>query len=497
MPSSTPGPRGLLALSPLLALALAAAGCDDYRFEAGDDDRRRCKSNAECDTEAGYACVSTGVCQKVQRLDGTAACPGEPPLSTTALGVCQGVARQICLSDGTYAEPHDRLHFIAQAIPGYAPEDTGLDCLDNDCNGLVDDGVLAPLAVNVPPIAVGHARQVCDGRGQYVDPGLDDLREQGRRGLIPDFEEPETRFDCLDNDLDGRIDEGLTAPLAFPDRQLGVLAGVRMQCVDGRLQAPEPASVPGFEVCETTFDCLDNDGDGRVDQQRDDPSCASTPRPVPPRCTVGNPQSTAPRSRCQAGLYICRDGQPVCVEAPDYTCEANEPPSPIVDVVGPIAEVCANLIDDDCDGKVDEQCLGGPCTVRDDCPGDVTLADGRVLEVTCDDRFPSPDPTIGGGLCAIDCACGACYRCRRDADDPAAECVGVCGQCDEVNAVCATMGATCVPLLPPGRPFQEGISACSLGCDSEDPESTPCRPDSVCERGIGGVFEGCVWPSAP
>ncbi len=202
------------------------------------------------------------------------------------------------------------------------------DGIDNDCNGLADEGLSR--ACDTP---CGPGTELCSG-GVWS-------------GCTAPPVAPE-RCDGIDNDCDGMIDEELTQ-LCANDCGTGVescLYGIWSGCT---------AALPEPETCDGT----DNNCDGLTDE-----GCA---------CIDGTTQPCGPDiGACRAGVQRCVAGQW------ETDCVGAVPPG---------AELCGDGIDNDCNGFVDETCLG-----TDDEPSPE------------DDPQPEPDPvtetvppTSGGG----------------------------------------------------------------------------------------------------
>ncbi len=278
------------------------------------------------------------------------------------------------------------------------------DGLDNDCDGLADDGdpgggmscgtgLLGECAAgttqcvggsiqcnqNVPasPEICDGLDNDCDGSSDEGDPGGGAMCSTGLDGLCADgisqctggvlvcnqvvFPVAEI-CDGLDNDCDGVTDDGdpgggLACSTGLP----GVCDTGITACTGGTVVCNQTVFASG-EVC----DGLDNDCDNQTDE--------------------GNPGgggacSTGLLGICDAGTLQCQGGSLNCVQ--------NTPAVP---------EICGDGLDNNCDGAIDEGC-SGPCggTV---CPGSSCVDVGGTCTYLADptDRTKAEASTICAGL---------------------------------------------------------------------------------------------------
>ena len=247
------------------------------------------------------------------------------------VGECFG-ALDVCVN-GTFV--------VCDPLAGAAPEEC--DGLDNDCDGLVDEGL------SVSECGLGqcqHTTANCaNGQPQVCDPFL---------GEAPEV------CDGQDNDCDGEVDEELgTTVCGF-----GACLHTINKCVNGAYQVCNPFNGAEPETC----DSIDNDCDGQIDEDLGMTTCGKgiCTHSVP-NCQDGlplpcNPLTGAVEEECNGldddcdgywdeglgsvscGIGACFHSEPKCVNGEINLC----------DPLAGIGDEWCNGIDDDCDGNTDE-----------------------------------------------------------------------------------------------------------------------------------------------
>ncbi len=162
-------------------------------------------------------------------------------------GVCQSAVQLKCVGNSPVCD--------YSGVPGFEEIEVSCDGLDNDCNGLTDDDLLAPPLPKKPGLCKQLA-VVCQGTSGWgsQDPAA-----------LPGYQTQESACDGQDNDCDGQTDEMAPAPATL---QAGVCAGATQLCLGSQgWQEPEYALFLNFTTdIDSQCDGLDNDCDGKTDE---------------------------------------------------------------------------------------------------------------------------------------------------------------------------------------------------------------------------------------
>lgn len=325
---------------------------------------------------------------------------GKRSLVVKLAGVTQGEAcaqageKRVCGDQNVPVTCHSEYQFCNGQVWGpCAPQAQQLaeicNGIDDDCDGVVD----GPLTQQGVPCGTGKPG-ICS-LGQIKDCVAGKV-------MCEALKQPEPEScDGLDNDCDGEVDEevvGVGSGCTPIGNQSGKCSTGTTVCQDGVSFCKADSGTP--EECNG----VDDDCDGVVDN--------------------GFGTITCGQGACLKTIKECDNGVPQTV------CTPEPPSSP---------ERCANQIDDDCDGLVDEPAVETCNGVDDDCDGNV---DDGLGTIKC-----------GIGACEVTvdkCANGKLQECEPGPKAPMEKCFdGIDDDCNgEVDDGCCDATQSSCPTSP-------------------------------------------------
>ncbi len=384
---------------------------------------------------------------------------------------CSTGQHGIC-SPGTYQCALDGKSWSTCVPNGTAVAEVCNNGKDDDCDGTVDNGC----------VCVANVEAACDT-------GLKGACLAGTKTCAADGKSwgtcvqntqsgPEICDDGIDNDCDGEVDNGCTCPANLTENcstgKFGVCSlGTHTCAADGKSWSPCVAL--NAAVIETCGDGLDNDCDGKVDN-----TCV---------CTANTPRS------CSTGLNgICAAGTQTCASDGKSwgACIQNNLPAP--------SEVCNDGLDNNCDGAVDNGCTCVPnltvaCStgLLGECGnGSHTCAADGLSWGTCTANVQPVAEVCGDGK-DNDCDGAVDNGCVCTPSTPRACSTGLKGICATGHQQCAVDGKSWTPCTQNVQAAQ--AETCNDGldndCDGAVDNGCTCLPSLTqpCNTGMLGVCD--------
>jgi hypothetical protein len=399
--------------------------------------------------------------------------------------VDDGLGQTVCGIGGCQVTQPNCLNGLPQVCTPRAPGVETCDGTDEDCDGLVDNNLptitcgVGACQNTVSSCVNGQAQtctpgtpsaEVCDGIDNNCDGQVDEGNpgggvncatgapgvcaagttscNNGKLVCNQNVQPSAETCDGLDNDCNGVVDDGNPGGgQACNTGHLGICAAGTTVCSTGHL-ACNQTNQPSAETC----DGLDNDCNGVVDD--------------------GNPGGGL---SCNTGLLgVCAAGTTTCA-AGQIACSQNVQPS---------AEVCDGLLDQNCNGQVDEGC---------------TCVNG-----TTQSCYSGAGSTLGVGACHAGvqtCGGGQWGACVGEATPAAETCDNVDNDCNGVVddglpvltcgvGQCAASTPSCLggvtQVCVPGAPQAETCDGLDNDCDGVVDNGNP-GSGAACSTGLFGL----------
>tara|TARA_B100000609_G_scaffold199612_1_gene204968 strand:+ start:5954 stop:8950 length:2997 start_codon:yes stop_codon:yes gene_type:complete len=327
---------------------------------------------------------------------------------------------------------------------------------DDDCNGKIDD--LPPKECYTGPAGT-QGKGTCKAGSQTCTKGKWSACTGEIKPVLHNDPNKETRCDGQDEDCDGKIDEGCIC-IAKETQPCGSDTGTckkgTQTCDSTGQWGPCMSQVtPTKDTCND----LDDDCDGKVDEDFGNKGKA---------CVVGT-------GACEkTGVYVCT------ANTQGTLCNTNPGQ--------PTKETCNN-IDDNCDGKVDNDLTdtGKTCTVinkKGPCATGETRCVNHTL--TCVQTIRPQTETCNGK----DDNCDGQIDESYPEEKTSCRVSGAFGPCIAGQFLCKAGALQCEPVV---KPKQETCNAVDDDCDGKvDNVSCNTNLASPCDKGFGYCIGGTL-----
>jgi hypothetical protein len=318
-----------------------------------------------------------------------------------------------------------------------SPQTETCDGLDNDCNGVVDNGNPGGdvTCVSGKPGICSAGKTACTGGAIVCNADI-------QPGTVQET------CNGKDDDCNGTVDDGAASGQNCDTGLKGVCQAGKTNCQGGSSTCVQQVSASA-EVC----DGKDNNCNGTVDE--------------------GNPGGGGPCTafaavgECRKGTFVCSGGSLICVAG------------------SPQAETCDGL-DNNCDGVVDNGNPGGGVACASGKPGicaagttvcsggtvscNANVQPGTVPE-TCNSKDDDCNGAIDDGLNGFACS------------------TGLAGVCSTGKTLCSGGSASCTPDIAPGSQAEV--------CDGKDNncngQTDEMNPTTACAAQYPGAANVSSW----